>query len=67
MEGKIMNCTHPVLYHNAHGALACHICGAVLADEGQTDKNPSEAAKPTAGQKTGNKRTRKKTTDDETV
>ena len=62
-----MNCTHPVLYHNTHGALVCHICGAVLADERQTDKNTSEAAKPAAGQKTGNKRTRKKTTDDETA
>ena len=55
-----MTCTHPVLYHNAHGDLVCHICGAVLADERQTGKNPSEAAKPAAGQKTGNKRTRKK-------
>jgi hypothetical protein len=45
----------------------CHICGAVLADERQMDKNTSEAVKPAAGQKTGNKRTRKKTTDDETV
>lgn len=61
-----MNCTHPVLYHNAQGSLVCHICGAVLADEHQTDKT-SETAKPAAGQKTGNKRTRKKTTDDETA
>jgi hypothetical protein len=39
----------------------------VLTDERQTDKNPSEAAKPAVGQKAANKRTRKKATDDETA
>lgn len=61
-----MNCTHPVVYHK-QGVLCCSTCGAVLADTPQTDKNPPEAAKPAAGQKAGNKRTRKKTTDDETA
>ncbi len=62
-----MNCTHPVIYHNAQGVPTCHLCGAVVPQGVQTDKNPSEAVKPAAGQKTGNKRTRKKTTDDETA
>lgn len=61
-----MNCTHPVLY-SRNCVLYCQICGAVVPQGVQTGKNPSEAAKPAAGQKTANKRTRKKTTDDETA
>ena len=39
-----MACTHPVLYHNAHGALVCHICGAVIGEK-------EEKAEPQKGRK----------------
>ena len=54
-----MNCTHPVIYHNAQGVPTCHLCGAVVPQGVQTDKNPSEDAKPAEKPKPAPKRTRK--------
>ena len=55
-----LRCTNNQFFCLTCGMKIDKICGAVLFDERQTGKNPSEAAKPAAGQKTGNKRTRKK-------
>jgi hypothetical protein len=56
-----MNCTHPVLY-SRDCVLYCKICGAVVPQNVQTEKNPAETEKPSEGQKTGRKRkTRKET------
>lgn len=41
-----MNCTHPVLYHNAHGALVCHICGAVVGEPPKAVESTTKEEKP---------------------
>lgn len=51
-----MNCTHPVLYHNAEGALVCHICGAVVDEPPKADKSTAAETKPVEAKKTGRKR-----------
>ena len=51
-----MDCTHPVLYHNAHGALVCHICGAVVGEPPKAVESTTKEEKPVEAKKTGRKR-----------
>ena len=51
-----MKCTHPVLYHNANGALVCHICGAVVGEPPKAGESTTSEEKPVEAKKTGRKR-----------
>ena len=51
-----MDCTHPVLYHNAQGALVCHICGAVVAEAPKAVESTTKEEKLVEAKKTGRKR-----------